>query len=51
MLILLYGSDSYRRQKELNKIVRDFREKHPQAVFERFVFEEEMENEEFLKLQ
>ena len=51
MLILLYGSDSYRRQKELNKIVRDFREKHPQAVFEKFVFEEESENEEFLRLR
>lgn len=51
MIILLYGPDSYRRQKELNKIVRDFRDKHPQAVFERFIFEEESEKEEFLRLQ
>lgn len=51
MIILLYGSDSYRRQKELNKIIQNFRDKHPAAAFERFNFEEGNEKEEFLRFQ
>lgn len=51
MITLLYGPDSYRRQKELNKILKNFREKHPQTILERFIFEEGRENEDFLRLQ
>jgi len=51
MIILLYGPDSYRRQKELNKIIQNFRDKHATAAFERFNFEEGNEKEEFLRFQ
>lgn len=51
MVILLYGPDSYRRQKELNKTIQNFRDKHATAAFERFDFEEGNEKEEFLRFQ
>lgn len=41
MLIFLYGSDSYRRQKKQQWIIAEYRKKHSTATIERFDLEEE----------
>ena len=45
MIILLYGSDSYRRQRKLNKIVEEYKQKHSNMSLEGFDLEEDGEFE------
>jgi len=45
MIIFLYGLDSYRRQRKLNKIVEEYKQKHSNISLERFDLEEEGEFE------
>lgn len=45
MIILLYGLDSYRRQRKLNKIVEEYKQKHSNISLERFSLGEEGEFE------
>ncbi|MFA5098801.1 MAG: hypothetical protein WC461_01100 [Candidatus Paceibacterota bacterium] len=45
MIILLYGPDSYRRQRKLNKIVEEYKQKHSGMSLENFDLEEEGEFE------
>lgn len=45
MIIFLYGLDSYRRQRKLNEIVGEYKQKHSNISLERFDLEEEGEFE------
>ncbi len=45
MIIFLYGSDSYRRQRKLDKIVNEYKQKHSDISLARFDLEEEGEFE------
>jgi DNA polymerase III delta subunit len=48
MIIFLYGSDDYRRDKKTREIIEEYKKRHPNFVLQFFNLEEE---EDFLKLQ
>ena len=45
MIIFLYGLDFYRRQRKINKIVEEYKQKHSDISLERFNLEEDGEFE------
>jgi len=52
MIIYLHGPDSYRRQKEFNRIIEEYRQKHSNLSWDYFDLEHSAaEQEEFLRLK
>ena len=51
MLIFLYGSDSYRRQKKLEEITNQFVQKNHYSSLEQFDFDVDDNTEETAKLK